>query len=125
MVECQHGWLAKIFIFGIEDNVQVLVQNIHVRLEFNNSHLLNDSFSMGATLEQLKINTTNEDWQVEFTDRKQLVQARKPLYKILIIQNFGLYCKPEDKYFISDMESEEQRTSLLRQLFPVGQSKIT
>ena len=107
------------------DNLQVLVQNLHVRFESNNPHFSNDLFSMGATLEQLKIHTTNEDWQVEFMDRTQAAQARKPLYKILVIQNFGLYYKPNDVYFISDLESEEQRTSQLNRLFPVGQSKIT
>ena len=107
------------------DNLQVLVQNLHVRFESNNPHFSNDLFSMGAALEQLKIHTTNEDWQVEFMDRTQAAQARKPLYKILVIQNFGLYYKPNDVYFISDLESEEQRTSQLNRLFPVGQSKIT
>jgi len=40
---------------------------------------------MGATLEQLNIHTTNEDWQVEFMDRTRPEQSKKPLYKILVI----------------------------------------
>jgi len=79
---------------------------------------------MGVTLEQLNIHTTNENWEVEFMDRTRPEQSKKPLYKILVIQNFGLYYKPNDVYFISDLESEDQRISQLNRLFPAGTSKI-
>lgn len=62
---------------------------------------------MGCTLEQLNIHTTNDQWQVEFMDRTRPEQSTKPLFKILVIQNFGFYYKPNDVYFICDLESEE------------------
>ena len=36
---------------NMKANLQVLVQNLHVRFESNNPHFSNDLFSMGATLE--------------------------------------------------------------------------
>ena len=67
------------------DNLQVQIQNLHLRFESNNPHFSNDLFSMGATLEQLNIHTTNESWEVEYLDRTKPEQAAKPLFKILVI----------------------------------------
>ena len=49
---------------------------------------------------------------------------KKPMHKILVIQNFGMYYKPNDVYFITDLESEEQRLNQLNRLFPPGANKI-
>lgn len=40
-------------------------------------------------------------------DRTKEEQSQLPLFKILVIQNFGIYYKPNDVYFISDLETEE------------------
>ena len=47
-----------------------------------------------------------------------------PLHKILVIENFGIYYKPKDLYFVGDLETEEQRIAQLNSLFPEGASKI-
>lgn len=63
---------------------------------------------MGVTLQELNIHTTNAEWQVEFMDRtKEARHAKQPMYKILVIQNFGMYYKPNDVYFISEEAVEE------------------
>ena len=80
---------------------------------------------MGMTLQQLNIHTTNADWEVEFMDRtKEPRHSKKPLFKILAIQNFGMYYKPNDVYFISEETEESSQISKLNQLFPVGASKM-
>lgn len=95
-----------------------------MRIESNNAQFSDDLFSMGVTLEQLKIHTTNENWEIEFLDRTKKEQARLPLHKILVIENFGIYYKPKDLYFVADLPTEEQRIAQLNQLFPAGTSKI-
>jgi hypothetical protein len=42
------------------DNVQVSIENIHLRLE-NYEHFP-DKFSMGMTLKEITIHTTNSEW---------------------------------------------------------------
>ena len=46
------------------------------------------------------------------------------MYKILVIENFGIYYKPKDMYFVGELETEEQRIAQLNQLFPEGANKI-
>jgi hypothetical protein len=55
------------------------------------------------------VSTTNENWEVEFMDRTKEEEAKKPLHKILVIQNFGIYYKPNDVMFISELDCEETR----------------
>ena len=59
MIESEQGMFAKMATRTV-DNLQVLVQNLHVRFESNNPHFSNDLFSMGATLEQL---SPSGSWQ--------------------------------------------------------------
>lgn len=51
---------------------------------------------MGLTLEQLDIDTTNEDWEAEFIDRTLAENKLKPLQKIINLKKFGFYCNPKD-----------------------------
>ena len=106
------------------DNLQVQIRNLHIRFESNNAHFSNDLFSMGVTLEQLQIHTTNADWEIEYIDRTVEEHSKLPLYKILVISNFGIYYKPNDVQFISELATEEQRIAKLNQLFPKGTNKI-
>ena len=46
------------------------------------------------------------------------------MFKILEIHNFGLYYKPNDIFFISELPTEQQRLAQLDLLFPIGASKI-
>ena len=64
---------------------------------------------MGFTLEQLKIRTTNEKWEETFLDRTAVTDANQPLYKILDLNHFGFYYKPNDTIFISELDSEEMQ----------------
>jgi len=73
--------------------------NIHIRLEsFDNQ---NNSFSMGVTLKEITVHTTNSKWQKEFFDRTREQNQEKPVYKILNIVKFGLYWRTNEDEFIS------------------------
>ena len=44
----------------IIDNIQIKVKSVHIRLE---EHFSGDtSYTFGATLNSLEVNTTNENW---------------------------------------------------------------
>ena len=79
---------------------------------------------MGFTLEQLKIHTTNEKWEETFLDRTSITDANQPLYKILDLNHFGFYYKPNDTIFISELDSEEMRLEQMMHLFPQGKPMI-
>ena len=49
------------------DNIQLKVNNIHVRLE--DQVLFSKPVSLGLTLQEIKVSTTNEEWNDEFIDR--------------------------------------------------------
>ena len=57
-------------------------------------------------------------------DRTQEDEAKKPLHKLFVIQNFGIYYKPNDVMFISELSSEQTRLEQLNYLFPAGREKI-
>ena len=52
----------------IVDNVQITIRNIHIRYE-NKKTLGGLQYSMGLTLKELLINTTNPEWEPKFFDR--------------------------------------------------------
>jgi len=76
---------------------------------------------MGFTLQSLQILTTNENWDVEYIDRRA---EDKPLYKILKIENFGFYYKPNDDVFISETTTDFEKTRLLGKLFDIGSTHV-
>jgi vacuolar protein sorting-associated protein 13A/C len=106
------------------DNLQVNIQNMHLRLESNNVKFSSEFFSMGFTLEQLSLQTTNEDWTPKFIDRTTPQSLVAPLYKLMSIVNFGFYYKPNEESFISEIKEDQQRLSKLQQLFKFGLPQI-
>jgi len=81
----------------IIDNVEVEIKNVHVRIESPDHQ-----FSMGLTLLQLQINTTDSSWENTFVDRvKEDKLEGEPLYKRLKIKDLGFYHIPNDTFHIS------------------------
>jgi hypothetical protein len=79
-----------------------------------------DMFSLGFTLEHLKLYTTNAEWEASFLDRTDRQAALTPLFKVLDISNFGFYYKTDDFNFIGELPTEELRQAKLRELFGEG-----
>ena len=71
----------------ILDNVQLTIQNIHVRLE--SFEHFNSKFSMGFTLKEIAVHTTNAQWDKEFFNRTKGELAT--VFKVLSIVKFGVY----------------------------------
>lgn len=75
--------------------MQVCIKNIHIRLE--DTHLFREPVSMGVTLRELCVSTTDEDGQEGFIDRTLPENVDEPLNKRLSLQGLGFYCHPSDK----------------------------
>ena len=70
----------------IIDNLQVRVQNVHVRYEEYSC-----GAAFGLTLQELTINTTNERWEKQFIDRSSKDTKDLPMHKVLDMHFLALY----------------------------------
>jgi hypothetical protein len=59
-----------------------------------------------------------------FIDRTKAQNDKALLHKILAVQNLGIYYKPNEYNFISEIKSEEGQLEKLREVFPVESRKI-
>ena len=77
----------------ILDNIQLKIQNIHVRYEINLDSDYGDQsgFTLGLKLEQLNVITTNEKWDFQFFDRTVDENKDKPMHKLLSLSSLSLY----------------------------------
>ena len=71
-------------IIKILDNVQITIRNIHLRYE-DDLQIKDCPFSLGFTLKELSIKTTNASWETSFFDRLVKENRDKPLFKMLTI----------------------------------------
>ena len=92
----------KSLVTKLVDNVQVSIRNIHIRLE--NFEHFNSKFSMGFTLREVAVNTTNSQWEKEYFDRTNAINADKPVFKLLSIAKFGVYWRSDEEVFYSSNE---------------------
>ncbi|KAI9292119.1 vacuolar protein sorting-associated protein vps13 [Neoconidiobolus thromboides FSU 785] len=75
----------------ILDNLQVSIENIHLRYEdsiSNPGHL----FAIGVTLSQISAVSTDENWNEAIID-----SASKVIHKLLTLKKFGIYWNTETK----------------------------
>ena len=85
--------MMKGLITKIIDNLQINLQNVHVRIENEDLEDKQSTFSLGITLKQITFNTTDQQWKKQFVDRTLKENAQTPLYKLLSIENFAVYYK--------------------------------
>lgn len=106
----------------VVDNIQISIKNIHIR--FEDAQLSRRPLSMGITLQEFEVNTTNENWSPEFIDRTLAKNQGKPLQKMLTLRNLGFYCNPSDEStnMICEIESVQERFERFRSFFPEGAS---
>lgn len=78
----------------ILDNIQLTIKNIHIRYEVDQQPG-SPQYALGFTLQELGINTTNQDWQKTYYDRSQQENKDKPLFKRLSITGLALYLHHE------------------------------
>ena len=85
----------------IIDNLQIRVENLHIRIENEDSVEINNQFSMGVTLQEIDLHTTNSEWERIYVDRTKERNKDQPMYKLLKVQNFGVYYKTAETTLIS------------------------
>lgn len=84
----------------IIDNLQITINNIHIRYEDNYS-VPGHEFSIGISLEELSAVSTNENWEPSF------IQDTKSLtHKLATLSSFSLYWNTDSKS-VRDLEGPE------------------
>ena len=92
----------------IIDNIQVKVKSVHVRLE---EHFSGDSsYTFGAMLSSLDINTTNENWYPQYVDRNKTTTN---LFKLLKVEGLSIYVNPNDSFIIHQQTTNQEHRILM------------
>lgn len=76
------------------DNIKITVKNIHIRFEYSDIR----KFTVGVVLESIESYTTNENWEIHFTDRHQIKSAGIAIYKLLNINGLCIYWNNLESY---------------------------
>lgn len=100
-------------ITKIVDNIQVQLKNLHLRVENEDTIEPDNSFSLGITLQEIDLYTTDENWQRIYLDRTKDVNKDKAMNKVLKIHNFGVYYKTKERSLISQAPSDDDRKAFL------------
>jgi vacuolar protein sorting-associated protein 13A/C len=85
----------------IVDNLQITIQNIHIRFEDNISHPDGKPFSFGITLEQLSAVSTDEKWEEAF-----IAEAVDRIHKLLNLESFSMYWDSQSALSLKGLETE-------------------
>ena len=81
------------------------IKNIHIKLE---CELDSRNFSVGVCLESIESYTTNDNWEIHFTDRHQLESMDRCIYKLFNIKGLSVYWNSQSK--------KQQKNSLINEL---------
>ena len=96
----EQGMTASM-ITRIVDNLQVSLKNLHIRVEREDVITPQNSFSLGITLQEIDLYTTDANWERIYIDRTKDVNKRTAMHKVLKIKNFGIYYKTGETSLIS------------------------
>jgi vacuolar protein sorting-associated protein 13A/C len=95
----EKGYFGKL-IEKIVDNLQISIQDIHLRIESVTEPV--ESLSFGITLDNLNVYTCDELWKRTFLDRSENQTASNVAYKLLNMENFYIYWNAEETVFLSE-----------------------
>ena len=105
--EEQKSYTDKIFV-KIVDNLQLIFKDINIRIEEQNK---TPFYSIGIILKEMKVINTDKNWESHFIDRN--VEKNVTIYKLLEINNFGIYLKLNEDTFISKIENMDEKLEKL------------
>ena len=105
--EEQKSYTDKISL-KIVDNLQLVFKDISIRIEEQN---IAPYYSLGVVLKEMKVINTDENWESHFIDRN--VEKNVTIYKLLQINDFGIYLKLNEDIFISKIEDSEKQLEKL------------
>ena len=92
----------------IVDNLQVRLEDLHIRIEHEDTIQTENSFSLGVTLQAIDLFTTDQNWQRVYIDRTKDENRGKAMHKVLKIVNFGVYYKTAERSLISQVQPNER-----------------
>ena len=105
----KQGILDRLIV-KIIDNVQIVIQNIHVRYECD---LEKPGFSWGITLADLRLFTTESQYKNRvFFDRSDPKNKETQLFKKAELTKFGLYWNSNDLQFFSSLSHNEIKAKI-------------
>ena len=105
--EEQKSYTDKISL-KIVDNLQLVFKDISIRIEEQN---IAPYYSLGVVLKEMKVINTDENWESHFIDRN--IEKNVTIYKLLQINDFGIYLKLNEDIFISKIEDSEKQLEKL------------
>ena len=105
--EEQKSYTDKIFV-KIVDNLQLIFKDISIRIEEQN---MTPFYSIGVVLKEMKVINTDKNWESHFIDRN--IEKNITLYKLLQINDFGIYLKLNEDTFISKIEDMDKKLEKL------------
>ena len=105
--EEQKSYTDKIFV-KIVDNLQLVFKNISIRIEEQN---IAPYYSFGIILKEMKVINTDKNWESHFIDRN--IEKNITVYKLLQINDFGIYLKLNEETFISKIEDTDEKLEKL------------
>ncbi len=111
--------MTQSLVTKIVDNLQINVKDIHVRIEHQDNIEIENSFSLGITLQEIDLYTTDDQWNRVYLDRSKGNMQNLEMHKVLRIKNFGIYYKTNERNLIanitnSDIDAQtEERGSML------------
>lgn len=107
----QNSYVDRISL-KVLDNLQINISNIHIRIEDNN---INPTISLGLTLQSFNVTNTDENWNPVFIDRN--LNKNATIYKILKLNNFGIFLNLNDKIKLSDYKNYKDVEIKMGQMF--------
>lgn len=84
--ESQDSWWGASLISTVLNNIQLILNNVHIRYE-DNSTILGQTFNCGIRIQTMSMQTTNHKWKPFFTEP----QKGTNIFKKLELTGFSIY----------------------------------
>ena len=90
---------------------------MHIRIE-DSGTLCSHPLSFGFTLNEMKVRTTDKNWEPIFIDRTLKNNQQLPLFKLLQINQMTIYWNPSEGNILSNLvqDEEEQVHKVMREM---------
>ncbi|PIC46698.1 hypothetical protein B9Z55_006302 [Caenorhabditis nigoni] len=84
--ESQDSWWGASLISTVLNNIQLILNNVHIRYE-DNSTILGQTFNCGIRIQKMSMQTTNHHWKPGFAEP----QKGTNIFKKLELSGFSIY----------------------------------
>eukprot|EP01129_Flabellula_baltica_P006490 TRINITY_DN2434_c0_g2_i1.p1 TRINITY_DN2434_c0_g2~~TRINITY_DN2434_c0_g2_i1.p1 ORF type:complete len:2913 (+),score=603.66 TRINITY_DN2434_c0_g2_i1:175-8913(+) len=102
----EDGFIAKLMT-KVVDNLQIFIDDVHIRFEDQNTVTGKVPFVIGVTLDSLHVQSANENWDTEF-----ISTTRKVFNKIVDLRNFAIYFNTGDACNFFDVQAVRDKPQI-------------